>query len=105
METVVQDLNTETIGWFFARQEKPATLERPVVIKKDNGRLPQTIASTIVKQAWAGKRLSRNALLYGILAHHYAKDCRKIETIRGLIEHAEADYPEMDRRRRTRSSS
>lgn len=99
METVVQSLNEHTLEYFFAAQKTSASMDKPPVMQKQPPRLPEKTVSTIVRQSVREKRLSKNALLYGILAHHYQKDCRKIETIRGLIEHAEADFPELDVRR------
>lgn len=103
METVVQRLHQHTPEYFFAAQKTSAIMDKPPVMKKKPPRLSEATVSTIVRQSVRGKRLSKNALLYGILAHHYRKDCRKIETIRGLIEHAEADFPELDVRRQAKT--
>jgi hypothetical protein len=101
---VVQRLNTHTLMYWFASIETPATLTKGGVLKKQRPFLPNTVASTIVRQALPDKRLSKNNLLYGILAHHYLRDCREIETIRGLIEHGEADFPDLDTRGHSHSS-
>lgn len=104
MEAVVQRLNTYTLEYWAASIKTPATMTKGAVLKKKRPFLPNAVASKIVRQAVPDKRLSKNKLLYGILAHHYLRDCRKIEPMRGLIEHGEADFPELDRRRRSHST-
>lgn len=104
MEAVVQRLNAHTTEYWFASIKTPATMTKGAVLKKQRPSLPHEVASKIVRQAVRDKRLSKNSLLYGILAHHYVKDCRKIETMRGLIEHAEADFPELDSRGHSHAS-
>jgi hypothetical protein len=99
MEAVVQRLNTHTLENWVASIETPATETKGAVLKKQRPSLPDTVTSKIVRQAVPDKRPSKNKLLYGILAHHYLRDCCDIEIMRGLIEHAEADFPELDSRR------
>jgi len=98
MEAVVQRLNTRTLQYMFASIKTPATMTKGAVLKKKRPFLPKAVASKIVKQAVPDKRLSKNNLLYGILAHHYLSDCLEIGTIRGLIKHGEADFPALDTR-------
>jgi hypothetical protein len=104
MEAVVQRLNTRTLEYMFASIETPATMTKRAVLKKQRPSLPNTVASRIVRQAVPDTRLSKNNLLYGILAHHYLRDCRKIEPMRGLIEHGEADFSDLDTRGHSHSS-
>jgi hypothetical protein len=104
MEAVVQRLNTHTLEYWAASIETPATMTKGAVLKKKRPSLPNPVASKIVRQALPDKRLSKNNLLYGILAHHYLSDCRQIETMRGLIEHGEADFPDLDTRGHSHSS-
>ena len=104
MEAVVQRLNTHTLENWVASIETPATWTKGAVLKKQRPSLPNTVTSKIVRQAVPDKRPSKNKLLYGILAHHYLRDCCEIEIMRGLIEHAEADFPELDSRRRSHTT-
>ena len=104
MEAVVQRLNTHTLEYRCASIKTPATMTKGAVLKKQRPSLPNAVASKIVRQAVRCKRLSKTRLLYGILAHHHLGDYRKIEIVRGLIEHAEADFPALDNRRRSHAS-
>jgi hypothetical protein len=56
--------------------------------------LEEDIASRIAGRAVRGKRLSKNKLLYSLLAFYICNDIGKSESIRGKIEQAKKKYPE-----------
>ena len=61
------------------------------------------IASRIASRAVRGKRLSKNKLLYRLLAFYRFNDLGKSESIRGMIERAEREYPEEHIRKASKS--
>ena len=93
MAHLVQEVNTHTVEYFCS-----------LMAKRPPARLPNNIALTIARRSIQKLRLSKNNLLYGVLAHYWLHDCRQLDTMRGLIEHGEADFSELDRRRRSHST-
>ena len=105
MEGVVQSVNKHTVEYWALSRLRPAKETKRTVLREKPPVLSKKVLSQIVWQAVHAQRVSKNTLLYGILAHHYLRDCRQVESMRGLIEHAEPDYPEFDSRKSSRSPS
>jgi hypothetical protein len=61
--------------------------------------LPIDVAKQIVRQGWSTQRLRKDRLLCSLLSYHVLGDTRKWNSIRGVVERAEADFPEFDQRR------
>ena len=82
MAHLVQEVNTHTVEYFAS-----------LMAKDPPARLPNNVALTIARRSVRRARLSKNKLLYGVLAHYWLHDCKQLDTMRGLIEHAEEDFP------------
>ena len=91
MARLVQKVNTHTVEYFAS-----------LMAKRPPARLPNNVALRIARRSIQKDRLSKNNLLYGILAHYWLRDCSKLNTMRGLIEHAEEDYPTLAERKAPR---
>jgi hypothetical protein len=66
--------------------------------------LPKDLALQIARLGWA-PRLRKDRLLCSLLAYHDLRDYRKWNIIRRIVERAEGDFPQFDRRRPSRSRS
>ena len=64
--------------------------------------LPETVAQDIAGQAVRNRSVSKNKLLYGLLAHCLYDPPRTPDQVRGIIERAEADSHSPTRRRPAR---
>ena len=61
--------------------------------------LPEMVALAIAKQATSKTmRVSKNTILYGLLAHIIYKNWTNVTKARRLIERAEEDFPDYDER-------
>ena len=87
MTHVVQKVNTHTEKYFAS-----------LVAKDPSACLPNNVALTIARQSIRKDRLSKNKLLYGVLAYCWLHDCQQLDTMRGLIEHAEEKFPDLAER-------
>ena len=87
MAHVVQKVNTHTNEYFGS-----------LVAKEPPECLPSNVALTIARQSIRKDRLSKNKLLYGVLAYSWLRDCKQLNTMRGLIEHAEESFPDLAER-------
>lgn len=87
MVHLVQKVNTHTVEYFAS-----------LMAKRPPAHLPHNVALTIARRSIRKARLSKNNLLYGVLAHYWLHDCRQLDTMRGLIEHAEEDFPDLAER-------
>jgi hypothetical protein len=81
MAHLVQEVNTHTVEYFAS-----------IMANRPPARLPNNVALTIARQSIKNS-VSKNNLLYGVLAHYWLHDCKQLDTMRGLIEHAEEDFP------------
>lgn len=62
--------------------------------------LPNSVVGAIASQAVSKQkqRLSKNKLLYGLIAYYIFGDSKNLTTARRTIERAEEDFPELDLR-------
>lgn len=65
-------------------------------------RLPEDIAGAIARQAIKKRHVAKNELIYGLLAYWHFQQHGALQRVRGIIERAEAEHPDLAPPRRSR---
>ena len=65
-------------------------------------RLPEDIAGAIARQAIKKRDVAKNELIYGLLAYWHFQQHGALQRVRGIIERAEAEHPDLAPPRRSR---
>jgi len=111
-ETLLEELHSRPVMDFKLKEgeTRESLIERTArmieEISTDSSlyaqRLPEDIAGAIARQAIKKRDVAKNELIYGLLTYWHFKQHGALQRVRGIIERAEAEHPDLAPPRRSR---
>ena len=99
---VVQDVHLDRAFWYHNLPLRPGLDMIQGMFTTPASPLPQAEALNIARQAVQKYRVAKDKFIYGLLAYWYCRSSKAVGKVRGIIERAEAEHPDLAPPRRSR---